>query len=213
VDSRVVIPKAHCYSKSKACFYVAIPQTGTPSWRATLRVFSLGATIASFAFGITLFASSQLLSVNMALITIICTVVPAVLGRVLAMWVVLKMNKHSKAILHAVVTTDIEASKHLNAVLKQKGLIFETQGPIIIDGRVICRYCEWSTWSRYAGSLALPYNILKKAAPSHGISAPSAGVQGPDIQSLKETATAQKHLLKDHKISELQMDGLTQLTS
>lgn len=190
VDSRVVIANGHSYSKSKVCFYVVVSRTGSSPFRAALRVFSRGANIASFAFGTTLFASSQLLSVSMALITIICTVVPAVLGRVLAMWIALEMNKYNKAILHTVVYTDIEASQHINAVLKQKGLIFETQGHVISDGRVICRYNEWFSWSRYTGLLATPYDIVKKAVSGNPPAPRGDDPENAQKQPLMEGVTA-----------------------
>ncbi|ERF76036.1 hypothetical protein EPUS_01369 [Endocarpon pusillum Z07020] len=194
VDSRVVIPHSRSYAKSRVCFYVVVPQTGTSRWRAALRIFSRGSNIASFAFGTTLFASSQLLSVSLALITIICTMVPAVLGRVLSMWIALEMNKHNKAILHAVVPTHLEASKYLNAILKQKGLVFETQGHIVVDGRVICRYNQWFSWSRYVGLLAPPFNIIKKATSGYmtavtAMPADGEPLSGPPGSSMKKSAT------------------------
>jgi hypothetical protein len=167
VDSRVVIPNSRSYAKSRVCFYVVVSQTGTSRWRAALRIFSRWCNIVVFVFGTTLFASSQLLSVSMALITSICTMFPAILGRVLSMWIALEMNKHNQAILHAVVPTHLEASKYLNAILNQKGLIFETEGHIVVDGRVICRCSQWFSWSRYVGLLAPPFNILKKATSGH----------------------------------------------
>ena len=120
--------------------------------------------------------------------------VPAVLGRVLSMWIALEMNKHNKAILHAVVPTHLEASKYLNAILKQKGLIFETQGHIVVDGRVICRYSQWFSWSRYVGLLAPPFDILKKATSGHMTTitaAPTDGesLNGPIGSSREKSAT------------------------
>lgn len=79
-------------------------------------------------------------------------------------------QSHSPHRLH----TDIETSRHLNAVLKQKGLIFETQGHVISDDRVICRYSEWLSWSRYIDLLATLYNILKKVVPGNPAT-PSSG--------------------------------------
>ena len=66
----------------------------------------------------------------------------------------------------AVVPSAAEASKYLNAVLKQQDLIFETGGHVIVNSRVICKYSEWFSLSRYTGLLAPPYNLLKKAIRS-----------------------------------------------
>lgn len=161
--SVVKIPGQEAYTKRNSCFYVVISQEGVSAAHATFRVLSKASNVAVFAFGTTLFASASLMSISVSLMVLSIVLSAGVWGRVTSMWIASQMNKISDPVLHTVVSGRREAAEHMQEILKINGLIVETGGHIIVNGRAIKRRNPWLSAARYIGLLAAPFDITKLA--------------------------------------------------
>ena len=189
------------FTKRNSCFYVVISQEGVEATHATFRVLSKACNVAVFAFGTTLFASATLVSVSVALMVLALVLSAGVWGRVTAMWIASQMNKYSDPVLHTVVPFRTDAAEHMQEILKLPGLIIETCGHIIVNGRAIKRRNPWLSAARYIGLLAAPFDITTIAIngptyASRGGSDPHGwSGKGPHIsQNLLQIPSGDSHV-------------------
>ena len=163
IKSVVTIDRSAPYSVPRRCFYAVIQKTGVSKSHAALRVFSKASSICVFAFGTTLFASSQLVAQPVTLMVLSLVLGAGVLGRITALFVLSEMNTHNTPIIHAVVQDRASAVNHLQEILDIPGLVVEVGGNIIVNGKCIRQRSQWLSWGRYIGLLAAPYDVTKGA--------------------------------------------------
>lgn len=159
---QVVRDDTEPWSSSRVPFYVIISLEGVSGSHAVLRVISKAISVGVYAAGTAMFASAQLITISVAL-TILCLILGAgVFGRVVAMWMASEMMK-TKPVLHRVVKSRGLAAEHIDHILSIDGLIVEVMGHVIVNGRCIARYNNWTRLSNWLGILAGPYDIGKLA--------------------------------------------------
>ena len=163
IKSVVTINRSEPYSVPRTCFYAVIQKTGISKSHAALRVFSKSSTITVFAFGTSLFASSQLMNTSISLMVLSLVLAAGVLGRITALFILSEMNRNSTPILQAVVQDRADAARHLQKILDIPGLVIEVGGNVIVDGKCIVQRSEWLNWGRYIGLLAPPFDVTKGA--------------------------------------------------
>ena len=159
---QVVRENTEPWSSSRVPFYVIISLEGVSGSHAVLRVVSKAISVGVYAAGTAMFASAQLITISVAL-TILCLILGAgVFGRVVAMWMASEMMK-TKPVLHRVVKSRGLAAEHIDHILNIDGIIVEVMGHVIVNGRCIARYNNWSRLSNWLGILAGPYDVGKLA--------------------------------------------------
>lgn len=160
---QVVRDASEPWSSSRVPFYVIISLEGVSGSHAFLRVVSKAISVGVYAYGTAMFASAQLITISIAL-TILCLVLGAgVFGRVIAMWMASEMMK-TKPVLHRVVKGRGLAAEYIDEILNIDGLIVEVMGHVIVDGRCIARYNQWTRLANWLGILAGPYDLGRLAA-------------------------------------------------
>ena len=159
---RVARDDTEPWSSSRVPFYVIISLEGVSSSHAVLRVISKAIRVGMYAAGTAFFASAHLITISVAL-TILCLILGAgVFGRVVAMWMASEMMK-TKPVLHRVVKSRGLAAEHIEHILSIDGLIVEVMGHVIVNGRCIARYNNWTRLANWLGILAGPYDIGRLA--------------------------------------------------
>lgn len=83
-------------------------------------------------------------------------------------------------ILHRVVSDREEAAEFVEAILRQKNMICEIMGHVMLNGRCVKRHHRRFRWCHVAGVLANPFNLETIALPSYG-----SGVSGTPSEKTK----------------------------
>ena len=157
---QVVREKGEPWSSSMVPFYVIISLEGISPTHALLRVVSKAISVGVFAAGTAIFASATLIPMSVAL-TVLCLLLGAgVFGRLAALWMASEMMK-TKPVLHRVVKSKGSAAEYIDHIFNIDGLVVETMGHIVVNGRCIARYNKWTRLSSYFGILAGPYDLAK----------------------------------------------------
>lgn len=172
-QSMVTIGDVSTDNWSRTCFYVILSVEGMSTLRAILQSVSKGCSIAVYAFGTTLFASATLLASSVSLMVLCLVLFVAIMGRIVAMWMALEMDRHNEPILHAIVRDDSmrtgkgkTANEYIQSIINQKGLQIEILGHILVDGKVVVRRSNKTAWSTYIGVLAKPFDLVSMALRS-----------------------------------------------
>lgn len=161
--NRITINRLEPSTSSRTCFYVIISIEGMSVWQSIAQIISKASTVAVFAFGTALFASSTLLSISAALMVLSLVMSAGVLGRVVAMWIASEIIRNNRPILHAVVRDREEAAKYIDEILEMDGLLIELKGHVIMNRYCILRKHPWFSWSTYIGLLAKPFPVVSLA--------------------------------------------------
>lgn len=159
--ARIQVPELA--SSASTCFYVIISVESITALHAFLRAMTKGCTISVFAFGTTLFASAQLMSISAALMVLAVVLSAGVMARVTAMWMAAMMTRHSQPVLHAVVKSKAEASRYITEILRCPDLLIEFKDLVILDAKIIKQKNPWTSLSTYIGLLAGPEDLHRLA--------------------------------------------------
>jgi hypothetical protein len=143
---------------------------------AIAQIVAKGSSVAIFAFGTALFASATLLSISVALSVLCLLLACGVLGRVIAMWIVAKISRENRPVLHKLVKSEQEAGEYFHAIA-ELDLQLEIQGHVIIDGRCIRSRSPWLAAPTYFGLLAKPFDAI--AVAEKGTMRATTGVLPP----------------------------------
>lgn len=108
-----------------------------------------------------LFASSSLVTIQMAILVMALTLVAGVFGRVTAMWISAVIMR-DRPVLHRVAKHQDDASVFMEAVLRKEGIVCEVMGHAVIAARCVKRNPKW-TWSALLGVLARAFDVSKIA--------------------------------------------------
>jgi hypothetical protein len=162
---RVVMDPSKPWSASNDAFYVLLSVKGVSHAHAIFRVFTKFFSIAVFAIGTALFASSTLVTILVAVITASLIICAGIFGRVTAMWMASEMMKN-EPVMHRVVRNREEAAKYMEAILRKPGIACEVLGHVLVNGRCVKKYRKKLRWSSFLGVLASPYD-LSRLAVSH----------------------------------------------
>jgi hypothetical protein len=158
----IVIDRRKSWSASKDAFYVILSVQKVSYSHALLRICSKLISIAVFAIGTGLFASSTLVTSLIAIVTTTLILCAGIFGRVTAMWIASEIMR-SGPILHRVVQTRSDAAKYMEAILSKEGITCEVLDHVILNGRCIKRFAKRLRWSSFVGVLAQPYDLNKLA--------------------------------------------------
>ena len=188
--SKVTISRTEPYTVPRVCFYAVTSKQGISSTHAALRVISKWSSVAVFAFGTTLFASAQLMSISVVLMVLVLVLSAGVLGRVVAMWIASQIHRDNQPVLHAVVRERSEAAEFVQRIMDPRGLVIEISGHIVIDGKCVHRRSEWLNWARYFGLLAAPFDVSKIAFETNGPAAvvTTSKADNTDLEAGKQSA-------------------------
>lgn len=147
-------------SYSRTCFYVVISVQGISSVHAAAQVVAKTGSVAVYAFGTALFASSTLMSISITLMVLCPVLFAGVAGRVIAMWIVSSMSQRNKPILHKTVRSEEEAGRYFYAIA-ELDLQLEIKGQVIVMGA-----------SSRRGTVGSPRPPILGCWPSHSMSCP-----------------------------------------
>ena len=127
INSKIgpIIDKNIAPEQSRSCFYVVVSREGTNVTKTTLQTLARCANATVFTFGTTIFASVSLMSVSVALMVLSVTLSAGLLGRVAAMWIATSLSQSADPVIHAVVSSDNEASEFVEKILDIEGLMVE----------------------------------------------------------------------------------------
>ncbi|KAF2869416.1 hypothetical protein BDV95DRAFT_577273 [Massariosphaeria phaeospora] len=150
------------WSASLYPIYVIISQEGVSFPHRLLRVISKLIAVGAFTFGTALFASSSLVTILAATITMILVLAAGIFGRVAAMWLSRVLMK-DRPIVHKVVKRKDDPNRYVEALLREDGLVCEVMGHVVVDGRVVKRDRRPLKWSMIFGVLAPPFDLRKLA--------------------------------------------------
>ena len=182
IRGRVFIPRT-AMVQPRSCFYAVISQEGISVQRAFSRIFAKWASVAVFVFGTALFASSQLISITVALFVLSLALGSGIMGRVIVLWISSQMNRDNIPIMHKIVRHREEAAEYLKEILKLEGVQIEIRGHIFINRRCVHRTSEWFHWSKYLGLLAAPYDITKDVIMGHD---PAIQFRGTSVELVEQ---------------------------
>lgn len=154
----IVIDRSKPWSAGRHSFLVIISVQGISRQRAAARVISKAFSVAVFVGGTVVFAPATLIYTYVAIITLSIVLSAGVFGRVASMWMVSKFME-DQPILHRVVKSQGEADRFMYEILNSRGLMFELEGHIFINGRCVKRCSKWWSWSTIFGILARPYRL------------------------------------------------------
>ncbi|KAF2471137.1 uncharacterized protein BDR25DRAFT_367836 [Lindgomyces ingoldianus] len=159
-SSQIIIEKTSTTSSNTV--YVIFSIQGVHRRNAAFRLFSKLIAVGVFVFSTALFASSALVTILAATLTMTLVLFAGIFGRVAAMWIstVIMRDKH---IIHLVVKEE-QADRYMKALLARKGLIYEVLGHVITNGKCLRRYGLGLRWSMLLGVLAPPFHLKKVAA-------------------------------------------------
>lgn len=167
-------------SYPRTCFYVVICVHGISTLHAIAQILAKCSSVAVFAFGTALFASAQLMSISITLMVLVALLPAGVAGRVIAMWIVSAMSRHTKPILHKMVRTEEEAARYIHSIA-ELDVQMEIKGHVIVNGTVVKSRHTWFAPETYIGLLASPYNVVAQAEKYVRA---SSGVHGTTMTSL-----------------------------
>ncbi|OCK96586.1 uncharacterized protein K441DRAFT_657280 [Cenococcum geophilum 1.58] len=142
--------------------YVIFSIRGVHKRNTAFRLISKLIAVGVFVFSTALFASSALVTILAATITMILVLVAGIFGRVTAMWIstVIMRDKH---VINLVVKEE-QADQYMKALLAKKGLIYEVLSHVIVNGKCVRKYGLGLQWSMLLGVLAPPYDLKKITA-------------------------------------------------
>lgn len=158
--NRITLDRLEPSTSSRTCFYVIVSIEGISVWQSIAQIISKASTVAVFAFGTALFASSTLLSISAALMLLSLVMSAGVMGRVVAMWIASEIVRNNRPILHSVVKDREEAAQYIEEILEMDGLLIELKGHVIMNRCCLFRKHPWFSWSTYIGLLAKPFPIV-----------------------------------------------------
>ena len=145
---------------SDDAFYVLVAIQGVSHAHAVLCVFSKLVSILVFAVATSLFASSTLITIIMAMVTAVLILGASIFGRVTAMYTASEMMRY-RPVLRKVVRNRAEACKYLDALFRQPDLAYEILGHVVIQGRCIKKLGRMVRLSHILGVLARPFDLRK----------------------------------------------------
>ncbi|KAI0107893.1 hypothetical protein GGR51DRAFT_515474 [Nemania sp. FL0031] len=163
MNQKVRVASNQGASFPRTCFYAVISVNRISTIHAIAQVVAKLSSVAVFAFGTALFASATLVSISIALMVLAVILAAGVGGRVLAMWIVAAMSRHSRPIIHKMVRSEEEAAKYFQALAKIDNMQMEIKGHVIVNGAVITSRHVWFTPATYIGLLAKPFDVISLA--------------------------------------------------
>lgn len=165
INQRIRIAADTASAYSRTCFYVVISIQGISRPHAIAQILAKAASVAVFAFGTALFASSTLMSISVALMVLCLLLSCGVAGRVISMWIVATISRETKPILHKLVKSEKEVGEYVDAIAKLN-LQLEIDGHIILAGHCVHSRSPLFSAATYIGLLAKPYNVIPQAEKS-----------------------------------------------
>ncbi|KAL8924696.1 MAG: hypothetical protein Q9208_003886 [Pyrenodesmia sp. 3 TL-2023] len=161
----------HTRPRNAVLVMVSVIKNGDAIHGPLLRVFSKCASIATFVMGTAFFASTQLLALPVAVMTLTLVLGADVFSRAITGWIVQDVNK-TEPMLHVIVNSTQEAQHVIARILsldedagmpahgdEMRKIQVEIDGHVFVEQRRVAHRTPW--YPRAFGVLAEPFDLRK----------------------------------------------------